>query len=215
MSRYNKPSSYKRINYLKFLYFGTIIVALSSFYIFTSIITSLSDAHNASNSTEIDTLFETADVLLNQKKYEEAIEYFDKILTINASEIDALNHKGLALWELQKYNEALQHFDRILSMNASDVYAINNKAKALAEIGKNEEALSVIEKTAKDNPNDEYLQSTMAFILGNMGKYDEARVYYEKALKINSNLTKILYDKELDVFNKIRGNTTTLPQQQQ
>ena len=82
--RYNKPSSSKRINYLKLLYFRTIIVALSSFYIFTSIITSLSDAQNASNSTEIDTLFETADVLLNQKKYEEAIKYFDKILTINA-----------------------------------------------------------------------------------------------------------------------------------
>ena len=69
MSQYNnnKVPSSKRINYLKFLYFSTIIVALSFFYIFTSIITSLADAKNASNSTEIDTLFETANVLLNQK----------------------------------------------------------------------------------------------------------------------------------------------------
>jgi len=95
-------------------------------------------------------------------------------------------------------------------MNASDVYAINNKAEALTEMGKNEEALAVIEKTVKNNPNDEYLQSTMAFILANMGKDDEAKIYYEKALKINSNLTEILYEKELDVFKRVMGNKTTI-----
>ena len=101
------------------------------------------------------------------------------------------------------------YFDQVLSMNASDVYAINNKAEALAEMGKNEEALSVIEKAAIDNPKDETLQSTMAFILAKMGKDDEARLYYEKALKINSNLTEILYEDELDEFNRIMGNKTT------
>ena len=98
---------------------------------------------------------------------------------------------------------------RVLSINASDVYAINNKAEALAEMGRNEEAISVIEKAAIDNPKDEYLQSTMAFILANMGKDDEARAYYEKALKINSNLTEILYEQELDLFNKVMGNKIT------
>ena len=103
----------------------------------------------------------------------------------------------------------------VLSMNASDVYAINNKAEALTEMGKNEEALLVIEKTAIDNPKDETLQSTMAFILANMGKDDEARVYYEKALKINPNLTEILYEDELDEFNRVMGNNTTQQQKQQ
>ena len=110
---------------------------------------------------------------------------------------------------LQKNEEAVQYFDRLLTLNASDVYAINNKAEALTEMGKNEEALSVIEKTAIDQPNDYTLQSTMAFILANMGKDDEVRLYYEKALKINSNLTEILYEEELDVFNKVMGNKTT------
>jgi Flp pilus assembly protein TadD len=79
-------------------------------------------------------------------------------------------------------------------------------------MGKSEEALSVIEKTAMNNPNDEYLQSTMAFILANMGKDDEARAYYEKALRINPNLTEILYEKELDLFNKVMGKKTILQQ---
>src|SRR5215211_2549833 len=103
LSQYYKPPSSKRINYLKFSYFSIIIMALSSFYLFASTTTSLADAQNATNSTEISTLFETADTLYSQKKYDEAIKYYDKILAINASEIDALNPKGLSLWGLHKY----------------------------------------------------------------------------------------------------------------
>ena len=63
-----RPSlSPNRINYLKFLYFTTIILALSSFFIFAYII-SLAEAQKTSNSTKLDTLFETANTLFNQKK---------------------------------------------------------------------------------------------------------------------------------------------------
>ena len=55
-------------NNLKFLYFSTIIVAILSFYIFASTTTSLADAQNATNLTEIDRFFGTADTLFNQKK---------------------------------------------------------------------------------------------------------------------------------------------------
>ena len=87
LSQYYKPPSSKRINYLKFSYFSIIIVALSSFYLFASTTTSLADAQNATNSTEISTLFETADTLYSQKKYDEAIKYYDKILVINAQRL--------------------------------------------------------------------------------------------------------------------------------
>src|SRR5215211_3161072 len=102
MSRYYKlPSPYKGNYYLIFLYVITIMVALSSFYIFISTSTFLAYAQNLKNSTEINILFKTADTLFNQKNYDEAIKYYDKILAINASEINALNHKGISLWELQ------------------------------------------------------------------------------------------------------------------
>jgi tetratricopeptide (TPR) repeat protein len=49
----------------------------------------------------------------------------------------------------------------------------------------------------------------MAFILAKMEKDDEARLYYEKALKINPNLTELLYEDELDEFNRVMGKKTT------
>src|SRR5215217_9302273 len=100
-------------------------------YIFTSTSTFLAYSQNLKNSTEINILFKTADTLFNQKKYDEAIKYYDKILAINASEINALNHKGISLWELHKYNEALHYFDQILTLNSSNIKALNNKGLAL------------------------------------------------------------------------------------
>ena len=50
--------------------------------------------------------------------------------------------------------------------------------------------------------------STAAFIIYNLKKYDNAKSYFEKALKLNSNLTSILSEKELTVFNKVMNNGT-------
>ena len=58
----------------------------------------------------------------------------------------------------------------------------------------------------ESNSDNEYYLSTAAFIMYNLGKIEDARSYYEKALKINANLTSILSEKELVVFNKIMNN---------
>jgi len=73
---------------------------------------------------------------------------------------------------------------------------------------RNEKAFSIIEKAVINSPNDEYLQSSMAFILYKLGKTDEAKLYYTNALQINANLTSILSDKELIVFDKLMNNIT-------
>ena len=54
-----------------------IILAFSSFLIFASSI-SLPNAQKNSNSTEIDTLLDSADTLFNKKKYNESIQYMTK-----------------------------------------------------------------------------------------------------------------------------------------
>ncbi|NOJ28817.1 MAG: hypothetical protein DA328_01460 [Nitrososphaeraceae archaeon] len=197
-------SYYKKKTFLK----SVIITAfVSILYIFTFISTAYINAQDDSNTTvsNIDILFEKADTLYNQQKYEEAIQYYDKILAINSSDIDALNSKGVALSDIQKYDEAIENFDKILAITSSDV-AINNKAQVLAESGKNDEALSIIQSVVAVNPTDEYILGTMAFILANLGREEESRMYYEEALYINSNFTKILTEKELDAFNKVMGN---------
>jgi len=197
-------SYYKKKTFLQSVIITSFV---SIFYILTFISPAYTYAQNDSNTnlSYIGTLFEKADTLYNQQKYDEAIQYYDKILAINSSDIDALNSKGVALADIQKYDEAIENFDKILAINSSDV-VINNKAQVLAESGKNDEALSIIESVVSTNPTDEYILGTMAFILANLGREEESRMYYEEALYINPNLTEILTEKELDAFNKIMGN---------
>jgi hypothetical protein len=49
----------------------------------------------------------------------------------------------------------------------------------------------------------------------NLGNYNEAKSYFDKALKINPNLSEILSEKELDIFNKFMSNISTQTAQQQ
>lgn len=49
----------------------------------------------------------------------------------------------------------------------------------------------------------------MAFILYNLGKIDESKSYYEKSLQINANLSELLTEKELTVFNKLMNDNNT------
>ena len=98
--QYYKSSLSKRIDYSKFMYLNIIIMALAFFYIFASTTTTLADAQNATNSTEINTMLETAVTLYNQQKYDEAIQYLDKALQIDPNDQDALDMKNTALKEL-------------------------------------------------------------------------------------------------------------------
>jgi hypothetical protein len=42
----------------------------------------------------------------------------------------------------------------------------------------------------------------------NLGKYDDAKSYFEKAHLINGNLTSLLSEKELTVFNQVINNNS-------
>jgi tetratricopeptide (TPR) repeat protein len=128
-------------------------------------------------------------------------------LAIEPNNVDIFFNKGFALDNLGKYGEAITWYDKALAINPTYVDALNNKALDLAILGKNEEALHLISKVLKSNSNNEYyLYIAAALIMYNLGKYNEAKLYFEKALQINSNLTSIMSEKELNVFNKVMDN---------
>src|SRR5829696_3971712 len=146
MIQYYESSLPKRIDYSKFMYLNTIIMALASFFIFASTTTTLADAQNATNSTEIDTLLETANILFNQKKYDEAIPYFDKALQVEPNYTDALVNKGGALNNLGKYDEAIQSYDKALQIDPNFTRALINKGNALSDLGRYDEAIQNYDK---------------------------------------------------------------------
>jgi len=69
--------------------------------------------------------------LYNLGKYEEAIEWYNKAITIDPNFLKALINKGLALQNLGKYQEAIDCYDKVLVLDPKFKLAKDNKKRAL------------------------------------------------------------------------------------
>ena len=83
-----------------------------------------------------------------RKKYEKAIECYDKALKINPNDTEALNNKGVALYRLGRHEEAIECYDRALEINPNDAEAWYNKGNVLYELRRYKEAVESKGKAA-------------------------------------------------------------------
>ncbi len=60
---------------------------------------------------------------LEDGKYEEALDCFDKILATNANNPDIWNKKGVTLRSMGRYDEAIECFNKSLEISHKDVDA--------------------------------------------------------------------------------------------
>jgi tetratricopeptide (TPR) repeat protein len=143
-----------QVNLSKYRIIIATIFLSSSFFIFNSIIAEAQlNSPSMINSTQLETLYNTANNFYDNQKYDEAIQYYDKVLAINPSAVGALNSKGLALDHLQRYDEALQSFDKALEIDPSSVNALNNKGLALDHLQRYDEALQSFDKALEIDPS--------------------------------------------------------------
>ena len=80
--------------------------------------------------------------LREQDKLQEAIQSFNKALTIDPNYVEAYDNIGVSLREQGKLQESIQAHDKALSIKPNYASAYNNMGVALAEQGKLEEALA-------------------------------------------------------------------------
>jgi tetratricopeptide (TPR) repeat protein len=65
--------------------------------------------------------------LFNQRKYDDAIKAFDKVLGFEPNNTYVLNQKGVALYILGKNEEAVKVFDESLAIDPNNTRALNSK----------------------------------------------------------------------------------------
>jgi len=107
-----------------------------------------------------DTLFDSPDFLMYQGtalfeilKYEESIEFFDKILEVKPNDLEVLRFKSIALFFLRKFEECIIYFDKILEVTPNDVSMLFHKASALMVLVKYEEAIIFSDKILGIDPD--------------------------------------------------------------
>ena len=86
--------------------------------------------------------------MLELKRFEEALESYDRALAHAPDNISALVGRGHALRELNRNDEALIGYDRVLVLDPANLDAMENKIKVLIALDRHADVLVVLRDRA-------------------------------------------------------------------
>ena len=146
---------------------------------------------------------DTKALILNQLgRYQESVEWYDKVLEKTPNNIVSINNKGVALANLGHHQQALDWYDHALKQFSDDLDIIANKARILGlELDKYTDALKLINKYLKKDPDHKGLLCNKAEILKKMGYKDNGLLIKEKLQKLYSNNYKCGFFKKTGYGN--------------
>ncbi|HUS76884.1 MAG TPA: tetratricopeptide repeat protein [Methanothrix sp.] len=110
---------------------------------------------------------------VKQKKFEEALNLFERVLAMNPEIPEIWNNKAVALYGLGRSEEALESYDRCLALDPENLDALRNKGFLLRNQRKLEEALQVYDIVLQKG-GDAYDMESTAAVLTALGRLEEA-----------------------------------------
>jgi tetratricopeptide (TPR) repeat protein len=110
-------------------------------------------AATSDEATSISTLVDKGNALYNQSNYAEAIQYYDKALTIDPNNQYVLYNEGQAHYSQGDYDQALQYINRALAIDPNNYSFVEVKASILLQItlSGNKDTNSFPDQTASPN----------------------------------------------------------------
>ncbi len=132
------------MKYLKYLFLILILF-------FLPFVASTSSELDEPNEIELN-LSKAGDAI-NNKQFQDAINYLDNVLEQDPNHIEALRNKGAILAILEKYDEALVQFDKVLEIDPKHILGLYNKGRTLAHLERFEEALYHLDNAIILDPN--------------------------------------------------------------
>jgi tetratricopeptide (TPR) repeat protein len=130
--------------------------------------------------------------LLALKRYQDALESYDRALALQPDYADALCNRGAALHELQRYDEALECCDRTIALQPGYEEAHANRGNTLKELRRFEEAVASCDRALALRPNYAEAHCNRANALRELNRLDEALAAYDRALAPRPHYVKAL-----------------------
>jgi len=132
-------------------------------------------------------IFDYAEFLKNNEKYEESIKYYTEILrsieTEHALYPKILDSRGVAYERTDKWHKAEIDLLESLSVTPNNAYAINYLAYSWIEKGINiKKSLEMLRKANRLRPNDGYIIDSLGWALFKLKNYKEAKQQLELAI---------------------------------
>jgi len=136
-----------------------------------------------------------ARALFDQMAYQEALEVYDKLLTINAGKKSYLLNRAVCLTKLRRYDDALKDLYRLNFESSDDVNVNRVLAWTLTCDGKYEQAGKIYDQLLKDQLQQEDLLN-YGYCLWLGGHVDDAADCFHRYLKDSKELKTSIIDNE-------------------
>ena len=130
----------------------------------------------------------------DQGKLDEAIEAFNKAISLKPEYADAYNNIGIALRDQGKLGEAVDAFNKAISSKPEYADAYNNMGIALKDQGKLDEAIDTYNKAISLKPDSADAYNNIGNALQEQGKLDEAIEAFTKAVSIKLEFAEAYYN---------------------
>lgn len=148
-------------------------------------------------------LFSQGVFLKKKKRYNAAIEYFNKLLRIAPDDLVAYCYRGAVLLENRMPEQALEDFNKALQIDETNVYALCLKGDTLYMLNRYEQAIFVFDEALEKNPHNAVLWADKGVALKDMGRYEQAIGCYEQAIQLDATKSIFWRNKGV-VFTKMR-----------
>jgi len=154
------------------------------------------------------------------KKYDEAIELYEKAIKIKPEIVDTYIDLSKVLYQVfthkqSYYNKAVNVFQKILKRKPSHIPTLENFIEIYKSNGQFKEASILNEKLIKIDPQNLNYLNNYAIMIANLGKTEEAKELFKKVLELDENYSSALYNlltmfKPGDDFNLLKDKALQL-----
>ncbi|RDD46126.1 Tetratricopeptide repeat protein 6 [Trichoplax sp. H2] len=142
--------------------------------------------------------FNAANLYFIQRRFQQALMYYDKALEFDANDESALHNRGVAKIMMKDYEGALEDFNKTIDIYPYGAHAYFNRGNLLAIMGRYGEAENDYGIALKLKPQDAIVLKRRAYVKGKQSRKEEALEDYKLAVNIQSeSVIKDLLTEEL------------------
>ena len=141
--------------------------------------------------------YNRADALLRKRHFAEAIECYDKVISLEPDHAPAYNNRGTAFKNLGRFHEALVSYERAIELQPHRPELLANRANALQELERLEEAIVCYDSVIALKPDYAEAYSNRGVALKESMRFEDAMMSFERALQLRPDYPEAIWNKSL------------------
>ena len=142
-----------------------------------------------------------ADLFFKNKKYDQAIKYYEKLLVSTPNDSSILANLGFAYGELKNYKASAEKYEKAIAAGGKTSNLHYNLAYTYGKLGREKDSIAEYEKISP--PGKEVLTIIGQYYLKEK-KFDQALKYYKKIVELEPKKACFLFQCGICIFPACR-----------